>query len=79
MGATDYKGAVLSLGRHDVLPAEFAEKISGLAGFRNVLVHEYLTVDPLRIQEALQEGLDDLKAFIVYITDFLRQEGYLGE
>jgi uncharacterized protein YutE (UPF0331/DUF86 family) len=78
-GATDYKGAVLSLGKHGVLPAEFAEKIGGLAGFRNVLVHEYLTVDPLRVQEALQEGLDDLKAFIVYITDFLRQEDYLDE
>lgn len=75
--APDYREAILSLGKHDVLPLEFAERISGLSGFRNVLVHEYLIVDPLKVQKALQNGLNDLKTFIVYITDFLRQEGHL--
>ena len=75
----DYKEAILSLGKHGVLPTEFAERISGLAGFRNILVHEYLTVDPLKVHQALQDGLKDLKAFIVYITDFMRREGYLEE
>jgi uncharacterized protein YutE (UPF0331/DUF86 family) len=41
------------------------------------LVHEYLTVDPLKVEEALHNGLDDLRAFIVYVTDFLKEEGYL--
>jgi uncharacterized protein YutE (UPF0331/DUF86 family) len=75
----DYKGAVLSLGKHGVLPPEFAERISGLTGFRNILVHEYLTVDPLKVQGALQEGLEDLKKFIVHIADFMQREGYLQE
>jgi uncharacterized protein YutE (UPF0331/DUF86 family) len=60
-----------------VLPSEFSKRIAALSGFRNVLVHEYLTVDPVRVQDALQEGLDDLKAFSVYITEFLEEEGYL--
>ncbi len=75
--ASDYREAILSLGKHEVLPREFAERISNLSGFRNVLVHEYLIVDPLKVQKALQDGLDDLKVFIACITDFLRKEGYL--
>ena len=76
---TDYTDAVLSLGKHDVLPEEFVERISGLAGFRNVLVHEYLTVDPMQVHQVLQHGVEDLKRFIVYITDFLQREGYIQE
>jgi uncharacterized protein YutE (UPF0331/DUF86 family) len=75
----DYREAILSLGRHGVLPTEFAERISALTGFRNILVHEYLTVDALKVHAALQSGLEDLRAFIVHITDFLRREGYLQE
>jgi len=41
---TDYREAILSLSKYGILPAEFTERIRGLAGFRNVLVHEYLTV-----------------------------------
>jgi uncharacterized protein YutE (UPF0331/DUF86 family) len=74
--ATDYREAILSLGKHGILPVEFTERMRGLTGFRNILVHEYLTVDPLKVQAALGDGLEDLKAFIVHITDFLEQEGY---
>jgi uncharacterized protein YutE (UPF0331/DUF86 family) len=74
---SDYRGAILSLSKHDVLPSQFAERVSALAGFRNILVHEYLTIDPLKVSEALHSGLDDLRAFVMHIADFLRREGYL--
>ena len=74
---TDYREAILSLGKHGILPVEFTERMRGLTGFRNILVHEYLTVDPLKVQAALGDGLEDLKAFIVHITDFLEQGGYI--
>ncbi len=76
--ASDYREAVISLGEHGVLPPPFAQRIARLSGFRNILVHEYLTVDPVQVEDTLKHGLDDLKAFIVYVTDFLRQEGYIG-
>jgi uncharacterized protein YutE (UPF0331/DUF86 family) len=75
----DYREAVLSLGKHGVLPEEFVEQLSGLTGFRNILVHEYLTVDPLEVRGVLQSGIEDLKMFIVYITDFMQREGYRQE
>jgi len=74
---TDYREAILSLGKHGILPVEFTERMRGLTGFRNILVHEYLTVDPLKVQAALGDGLEDLKAFIAHITDFLQREGYI--
>lgn len=74
---TDYREAILSLGKHGVLPEKFVERMSGLTGFRNILVHEYLTVDPMKVHQVLQHGLEDLKEFIVYITDFLQREGYI--
>jgi uncharacterized protein YutE (UPF0331/DUF86 family) len=76
---TDYKEVIQNLGKHSILPSEFADRISGMTGFGNILIHEYLTVDPLKVQQALQEGLKDLRMFIVYITDFLRREGYLEQ
>ncbi|MCX7681171.1 MAG: DUF86 domain-containing protein [Anaerolineae bacterium] len=77
--ASDYREVILTLGKHHILPPEFAERLSSITGFRNVLVYEYLTVDPLRVQDALQKGIADLQAFMVYITDFLRREGYLTQ
>ena len=42
---TDYYEAILSLGELGVLPAEFARHLAPLAGFRNILVHEYEEID----------------------------------
>lgn len=47
--------------------------------FRNILVYEYLAIDPNRVYEILQHGLSDLELFIEYVYDFLRREGYLEE
>ncbi len=41
----DYYESILRLGELDVLPADFAKRLAPLAGFRNILVHEYLVVD----------------------------------
>ena len=50
-----------------------------MPGFRNVLIHAYLDVDPGKVYERLQFGLDDFERFIEHVYDFLRREGYLDE
>ena len=70
-----YRDVILGLGSEGVLPAEFAQRLSGVAGFRNILIHEYLTVDPQRVYEMLHTGLDDLSQFSEYITAYLREIG----
>ncbi len=72
----EYKEAILLLGQQGILPEPFAERLSGIAGLRNVLVHEYLTIDPVKVYEALQ-CLDDLESFIDHVYDFLQRQGYL--
>jgi uncharacterized protein YutE (UPF0331/DUF86 family) len=70
-----YRDVILGLGSEGVLPTEFAQRISGVAGFRNILIHEYLIVDPQRVYQMLQTGLDDLSQFGEYISVYLRQTG----
>ena len=73
----DARIAIRQLGVSDIIPYDFAERIAPMTGFRNILVHEYLTVDPAIVYRVLQHGLDDIQQFAVYIEDYLRREGHL--
>ena len=73
----DFKETLLELGRNKVIPISFAEKISGMAGLRNIIVHRYLGVDPEKVFNLIQNDLDDFKAFSNYIYDYFRREGHL--
>jgi uncharacterized protein YutE (UPF0331/DUF86 family) len=37
---TNYRELILAAGRIGLIPEDFARQLSGLAGFRNVLIHE---------------------------------------
>jgi uncharacterized protein YutE (UPF0331/DUF86 family) len=68
----DYYDAILRMGELGVLPAGFARHLAPLAGFRNVLVHEYLTVDWDEVYGVLHR-LGDLERFAEYVRLWLRQ------
>ena len=61
--APDYAGAIDQLGVLGVVPPEFAAQLRGLAGFRNVLVHEYVEIDTHLVYVNLQSGIADLQAY----------------
>jgi uncharacterized protein YutE (UPF0331/DUF86 family) len=67
----DYATAIDTLGELGILPAEFATRIRGLAGFRNVLVHGYLGVDVTRVHELLNTGLADFEEFVRHVEAYL--------
>jgi uncharacterized protein YutE (UPF0331/DUF86 family) len=73
----EYKQIILKMGQHRILPYDFAQRIAPMAGFRNVVVHEYLTVDPDLVYRHLQHGLDDFEQFIDHVYGYLQREGYL--
>jgi uncharacterized protein YutE (UPF0331/DUF86 family) len=60
------------MGELGVLPAGFARHLAPLAGFRNILVHEYLTIDWDEVYGALHR-LDDLERFAEYVLLWLGQ------
>ena len=51
-----YEQILTGLGREGVLSAELVEEVGGLGGFRNVLVHAYLDLDPERVWTVLQRA-----------------------
>lgn len=71
--APDYASALDVLGELGVLPAEFAARFRGVAGFRNVLVHGYLAVDHERVHQLLNSGLDDFVEFARHVESHLQR------
>jgi uncharacterized protein YutE (UPF0331/DUF86 family) len=47
------------------LPPELADRLRGWAGFRNILVHEYLTIDHAIAYRAIRDELGDLERLAV--------------
>lgn len=74
-----YYDLIRLLGQVGVLPADFAAGFADVAGFRNILVHEYLDVDLVLVYDLLQGALDDLRAYGQYIHGYLRQSGALDD
>ncbi|HDL21119.1 MAG TPA: DUF86 domain-containing protein [Nitrospirae bacterium] len=67
----EYKESIDILGEAGVIPNDFAYYFSPLAGFRNILVHEYTKVDLSEVHRHLQKDLDDFEKFSRYIIDYL--------
>lgn len=72
--APDYASALDTLGTLGVLPPDFARRIRGLAGFRNVLVHGYLDVDVDLLHGLLNRRLGDFAEFARTIERWMRQQ-----
>jgi uncharacterized protein YutE (UPF0331/DUF86 family) len=69
----DYYDSIMQMGPLGVLPADFARHLAPLAGFRNILVHEYLQVDWDEVFQNLQR-LEDLSTFVSYVRQWLQQQ-----
>lgn len=61
----------LTLAKSKIIDPELAEKMKGLVRFRNILVHEYLGVNPELVHHNLQQNLEDFRGFIVAITSYV--------
>lgn len=71
---SDYRGSILELGRIGVLPEQFANSIAPMAGLRNVIVHEYTSVDLEIIVAVLKDELEAFREFARYVRTFLEAE-----
>ncbi|MDF1593879.1 MAG: DUF86 domain-containing protein [Desulfobacterales bacterium] len=69
----DYYEAIIRMGELGVLPFEFARKLAPIAGFRNIMVHEYLSINWDEVHKQLGEA-DDLIYFADLVRDWLRKK-----
>jgi uncharacterized protein YutE (UPF0331/DUF86 family) len=61
------------LARAGWLARDLADRVSNMAGFRNILVHGYADVDLAIVQDVLANHLGDLDAYIAAINARLGQ------
>lgn len=69
----DYRGYIVALGKLGALSRQFADRIAALAGFRNILVHEYLDVDLAEVRRVLNQNLGDFEEFAAHVYAYLTQ------
>jgi len=66
----DYQEAILRLGELNILDVDFARHLAPIAGFRNILIHEYLVVDWDKVYGYLQR-LHELEQFAGQVRTWL--------
>ncbi len=68
----DNQEAILIIGQRKVIPLAFSKRISPMAGLRNILVHEYIKIDPAIIHKHLSR-LNDFRQFQKHILVYLKK------
>ena len=59
------------LATRKVLPVPLSKRLVSMAGFRNILVHEYLAIDRHRVYGVLKNELGDFEKFIRAVSNLL--------
>jgi len=67
----DYEDIIAQLAQYGVIDEALRARLKGLGGFRNVLVHGYLRVDPDRVADYLTKAPADFSEFARQIRDWL--------
>lgn len=71
----DYRSVIEKLREAGCLPEDFTQKIIGIAGYRNRIIHDYNKVTPEELHYIMQNRLQDLTQFCKYILDFISNRG----
>ena len=68
-----YRETFLVLGKSGVISEDLAGEMAKLAGFRNLLVHEYTGLDTSRIYRILTDNWETIDRFRITAREFVRQ------
>jgi uncharacterized protein YutE (UPF0331/DUF86 family) len=71
-----YSAVITGLAEAGIIPQAFAQRIVRMPGLRNILVHEYVRVNPVKLRAVLRDHLGDFRRFAQHLTRWLdRAEG----
>lgn len=56
--------------KYEYIDEDLASRLIGMVGLRNILVHEYISVEQEKLYSLL-DRIDDFKGFIEKIKDFV--------
>jgi uncharacterized protein YutE (UPF0331/DUF86 family) len=71
VSAQDQEDVIAQLGRCGVIDQDLRERLKGLGGFRNILVHDYLRLDPSRVGAVLSRAPRDFSDFAAAVRGWL--------
>lgn len=70
----DYRSIIELLGQKGILPPAFAQKIIGMAGYRNRLVHGYAEVTGEEMYKLIKTKLEDFEEFVEYVFQMMQDK-----
>ncbi len=70
----DYSDVGVKLGKHGILSKELSKRAVEMIKFRNLLIHEYVHVDPEKVFEIFKTGISDLKVISNQIKAFIKNK-----
>lgn len=76
--AETYEESLELLRERAVISEELYRQVRGLGGFRNILVHRYLAIDPQEVMENFDKGLEVFPAFAREILIWMDQQKAAG-
>jgi uncharacterized protein YutE (UPF0331/DUF86 family) len=68
---TEYAECFQILGQEGIVTKDLADRLSLMARFRNILVHQYWEVDYKRVYAIIQDDLGHIEAFLASIEKLL--------
>ncbi len=71
VSSSEYRDIFKRLAERKAISSSLADRLGGLAGFRNILVHDYLDLDRGRVLENLRRAPKDFSEFAREIRDWL--------
>jgi uncharacterized protein YutE (UPF0331/DUF86 family) len=71
VSAQDYEDILEQLAQRSVVPRALRERLKGMGGFRNILVHDYLRLDPDVVARKLTEAPGDFSEFALAVRTWL--------
>lgn len=69
-----YEDILTSLRQRGVIDGELHKRLQGLGGFRNILVHDYMRLDPDRVLEFHGRAPRDFGEFSLAVRRWLERE-----
>lgn len=68
---SEYKEVMRKLGEKKVIDKTLSANLVKAAGFRNILIHDYLTIDLEEVYKSLKDDVKDFEKFIKQVLSFL--------
>ena len=69
----DYREIFEILAKEGVISKDLCSNMKKITGFRNILVHDYLSIDVGKVADVLRYGLGDLEDFSTAIVEFFEK------